>query len=280
MKRLLIVLLLFLTIIAAVYLFIYYQNHEEKDHLVLFGNVDVRQVDLGFRASGRVIEMPFQEGDLVHKGDLMGMLDKQPYFDEVNQAKANLGSIQTSLNYAEKVFSRRQELIGDGSISREDYENAESNLNVLQANLKQSEASLGVTLTNLKNTEVYAPEDGTILTRIREPGTVVQQSDPIYTLSLLSPVWIRAFISEPYLGNIYPGMPAEIHTDTQGGKVYKGQVGFISPVAEFTPKTVETKELRTDLVYRLRVIADNPDRGLRQGMPVTVILKFKDKSSV
>ena len=67
-------------------------------------------------------------------------------------------------------------------------------------------------------------------------------------------------------------MSAYIHTDTPHGKVYSGTVGFISPVSEFTPKTVETTELRTDLVYRIRVYAQNPDRGLRQGMPVTVKL--------
>jgi HlyD family secretion protein len=67
-------------------------------------------------------------------------------------------------------------------------------------------------------------------------------------------------------------MPAEVYTDTPGGKVYKAAVGFISPVSEFTPKTVETTQLRTDLVYRIRVYADNPDLGLRQGMPVTVKL--------
>jgi HlyD family secretion protein len=103
---------------------------------------------------------------------------------------------------------------------------------------------------------------------------VVNFGDPVYTLSILSPVWVRAYVSEPELGLIYPGMAAEVYTDTHGGPVYTGHIGFISPVAEFTPKTVETTKLRTDLVYRLRVYADNPDQGLRQGMPVTVKLKL------
>ena len=83
-------------------------------------------------------------------------------------------------------------------------------------------------------------------------------------------------MSEPDLGRIQPGMMAEVRTDSGG--VYKGQVGFISPVAEFTPKTVETRELRTALVYRLRIIVDNPNGGLRQGMPVTVTLKAAHSS--
>lgn len=250
---------------------------EEKDHITLYGNVDVRQVDLGFRISGRVEELFFEEGDLVEQGKLMATLEKQPYYDQVIQAKANVESLKNSLKNAEILLKRRQELISDGSISQEDLDNALTTRDVNSANLQQAEAALGVAIKNFKDTKVYAPTDGTILTRIREPGTVVNVADPVYTLSILSPVWIRAYINEPYLGLIYPGMKAEVHTDTVGGKVYQGQIGFISPVSEFTPKTVETTQLRTDLVYRLRVYVDNPDWGLRQGMPVTIILR-KNKS--
>ncbi len=143
---------------------------------------------------------------------------------------------------------------------------------MLRANLAQAKAALGVAITNLKDTKVFAPHEGTILTRIREPGSIVNVGDPIYTLTLTDPVWIRAFVSEPQLGLIYPGMKAEVYTDSK--QTYTGHIGFISPVAEFTPKTVETTELRTDLVYRLRIIADNPDKYLKQGMPVTVKLKI------
>jgi HlyD family secretion protein len=85
-------------------------------------------------------------------------------------------------------------------------------------------------------------------------------------------VWVRTYVSERDLGLVRPDMPASVATDTAPGRPYAGRIGFISPTAEFTPKTVETRELRTDLVYRLRVVVDNPDGGLRQGMPVTVTL--------
>ena len=272
-KRSIIFLLALLIIAGAVIYFIHYEE-EQKDHdyLLLYGNVDVRQVDLGFRVMGRVIDMPWQEGDLVKKGDFMAKLDPQPYEDQVHQAVAVLEANKIQLDNARSVLTRRQNLRNGGGVSEEDFENAFTSYQVNAANTKQSEAALGVAQTNIKDTQIFAPNDGTILTRIREPGTVVRESDPVYTLSLLSPVWIRAYVSEPELGLIYPGMPAEIMTDTRNGEIYKGQIGFISPVAEFTPKTVETTHLRTDLVYRLRIIADNPDRGLRQGMPVTVKL--------
>lgn len=279
MRRFIIAFFLLIVLFSALYAYLFFQNRENKNVLTLYGNVDVRQVDLGFRVSGRVIEMPFQEGDFVPAGSLMGVMDKQPYFDRVREAAANIESVNKNFENAERIFKRRQELISDGSISQEDFENAQSSRDVLDANYKQAEAALGVALTNLRDTEVFAPNDGVILTRIREPGTVVRESDPIYTLSLLSPVWIRAFVAEPSLGKIYPGMRAKIHTDTKGGEVYEGHIGFISPVAEFTPKTVETTQLRTDLVYRLRIIADNPNWGLKQGMPVTVTFNLDEQKA-
>lgn len=269
---------LLLVLIAVAIAGWYYYNleHHKNDDIVIFGNVDIRQVDLGFRVAGRVNEMFFEEGDFVKANSLVGTLDKQPYVDETRQNQALLESTRASLANAITILNRRSELIDDGSISQEDFDNAQTTKMVQEANLKNAEAALAVSKTNLEFTEVYAPTDGIILTRIREPGSVVKASDPIYTLSIISPVWVRAFIPEPLLGVVYPGMLADIRTDTEGGKVYTGHVGFISPVAEFTPKTVETTQLRTDLVYRLRIYADNPDMGLRQGMPVTVKLHRRE----
>ncbi len=89
-------------------------------------------------------------------------------------------------------------------------------------------------------------------------------------MTLSSPVWVRTYVNEIDLGRVQPDMAAFVRTDSAPAKIYKGHVGFISPTAEFTPKSVETRELRTDLVYRLRIVVDNPDGALRQGMPVTV----------
>ncbi len=115
-----------------------------------------------------------------------------------------------------------------------------------------------------------APNDGFILTRSREIGAIVQAGETVFTLTLTSPVWVRTYVNERDLGLVRPGMPASVTNDTAPDRSYSAEVGFISPIAEFTPKTVETREIRTNLVYRLRVVVDNPDGGLRQGMPVMV----------
>lgn len=260
-------------LIGLVSAWLLYQDNVRKNHAItVFGNVDVRQVDLGFRVFGRVDNLFFEEGDWVEPGVLVATMEKKPYTDQVTEAQASIVSIKASLDNEEKMLQRRTDLIETKSVSQEDLDTVFANYNVLKANLEQAQASLAIAEKNVQDTDIFAPIKGTILTRIREPGSIVQPGEPVYTLSIASPVWIRAFINERELGLVYPGMPAEIHTDTPGGKVYHGTVGFISPVSEFTPKTVETTHLRTDLVYRIRVYADNPDLGLRQGMPVTVKL--------
>jgi len=272
-KKIRILLLVLLALLLVLGAYLIWDRHRNNHELVLFGNVDIRQVDLGFRVLGRVEKMFFQEGDLVQPGQLMATIEQQPYLDQMLQAEAQLESAKLTLANTETLFKRRSELLSDGSISKEDYDDAKTNRDVALATEKQAEAALGVAKKNLADTEVYCPSEGTILSRVREPGSVVSPSDPVYTLSVLSPLWIRAFVNEPDLGRIYPGMEGEVHMDTPGTPVFKGKIGFISPVAEFTPKTVETTTLRTDLVYRIRLYVDNPEElgpGLRQGMPVTV----------
>lgn len=267
-------------IIIGVVAFIVYQDKVKGNHYItVYGNVDVRQVDLGFRVFGRVTNLLYEEGDWVSPGTLLALMEKKPYTDQVVEAEASIASIEAQLANEEKMLGRRLELIDSKSVSQEDLDTVFANYRVLKANLEQAQASLAIAQKNLHDTEIFAPTVGFILTRIREPGSVVNPGEPVYTLSIASPVWIRAFIPEKDLGLVYPGMPALIYTDTPGAKVYKATVGFISPVSEFTPKTVETTELRTDLVYRIRVYADNPDLGLRQGMPVTVKLILPNKSA-
>jgi HlyD family secretion protein len=274
LQRSLIYIFILLLVGAAIIFEIIHIRHSSRpgDSITLYGNIDVRQVDLGFRVAGRVTQMFFEEGDLVAPGQLMGVLDNQPYADQVTEALSRVRSSKATMEKAEKILVRRQDLIKDGSVAQEDLDTAIADKQIAEADILNAVAGVAVARSNLSYTEVYAPTEGTILTRIREVGTVVNAGDAIYTLSITSPVWVRAFISEADLGVVYPGMPAVIYTDTPGGKTYEGKVGFISPVAEFTPKTVETTQLRTDLVYRLRIYADNPDKGLRQGMPVTVKL--------
>ena len=121
------------------------------------------------------------------------------------------------------------------------------------------------------------------MVRVIEPGSNVQKGQPVYTMAKTNPVWVRAYVNEKDLGNIKYGQEVNVYTDTvnpQTGtkREYKGQIGYISPVAEFTPKTVQSTDTRTDLVYRIRVYINDIDEYLRQGMPVTICVKLNTES--
>lgn len=275
MKRLIILLVVLGALGAGGYRY-YLQDRAEPASpiLTLYGNVDIRDVALGFRVSGRIDRMQFEEGDTVEKGAVLAALDKEPLRNELALREAELAEAEAALRNAEKDFERRAELVRRGAISESAYDDALAARDEARARVQTVKARLDLARTNLEDTEIHAPAGGIILTRIREPGSIVATGAPVYTLALVDPVWIRTYVDESDLGQVFPGQTATVRTDS--GDVYEGQVGFISPQAEFTPKNVETTELRTDLVYRLRVIVANPDNGLRQGMPVTVTLDKRE----
>ncbi|MGE0008057.1 MAG: secretion protein HlyD [Parvibaculaceae bacterium] len=294
----------------------------EEDRITLYGNVDIRQVDLGFRVSGRVAQMKFDEGDRIKPGDLLARLDAKPYEDkvaaaaaqvetqratlaklvagpraaEIAQARAQVEERMADFENAKLAYDRAFKLRPGRTISEAALDNARANrdsaqarlasarqalqlleegtrkedITAARANLAAAEADLSAARTALADTALKAPAAGVILSRLREPGAIVATSDVVYVLSLDRPVWVRSYVPEPLLGKIHPGLEVSVTSDSAPDKPYRGKIGFISPVAEFTPKSVETPELRTDLVYRLRIVIGEPDQGLRQGMPVTV----------
>ena len=140
------------------------------------------------------------------------------------------------------------------------------------AQVAAEEASVIQSERRLADSVLIAPSDGVVLTRARENGAIVSPGETVFALTLdLAGVGadLRQRTRSGADRTGHEGRGAHRFGARQG---LHGQIGFISPAAEFTPKTVETRELRTDLVYRLRVLVDNPDGGLRQGMPVTVTL--------
>ncbi len=268
-------------IISLVY--VHYKNMDnDEDNLTLYGNIEIRQVDLGFRVEGKIKKMLFEEGDKVKKGQLMAYLDDSTYSANYDKSIADVERNKAVAANALSLYQRHLPLCGDNTTSKQECDRIFNNKDESQAALKASIAAAKFSKANLNDTKIYAPSDGTVMTRVQEPGAVVLPSQPIYTIAKDKPVWIRAYIPEVNLANVKYGMKANVYTDTinpQTGKKreYTGWVGYISPVAEFTPKTVETTELRTDLVYRIRVYVYETDEYLRQGMPVTVKLDLTSK---
>ena len=146
-----------------------------------------------------------------------------------------------------------------------------------RASLQAAEAAVALARREFDDTRLYAPSDGVVEDRILEPGDMASPATPVFTIALPSPLWVRAYVPESDLGRIRLGMAATVTTDSYKGRAYHGWIGYLSPTAEFTPKTVETPELRTALVYQLRVYVCDVRDELRLGMPATVHIDLTRK---
>ncbi len=265
-----------MALIAGVTTYTFYTP--ENENIRLFGNIDIRQVDISFQVGGKIQDMFVDEGNAVKKGDLLATLDNVDYQAAYDKALAEVQRQTAVLAEATSLLDTNAPLCREDITARRQcisYTNAKDEAT---AALKTAEINATHQKNQLDYTKVYAPDDGIITVRVQEPGATVQTGQIIYTLAKNKPLWVRTYIPESLLGRINYDTSATVTTDsidpTTGEKqTYIGRVGYISPVAEFTPKNVETETLRPDLVYRINVYIDEPGTFLRQGMPVTVEIK-------
>jgi len=218
--------------------------------------------------------------------------------EEIDQARANLASAKADADNARRQHERKKQLFAKSAGSQQDLDAARAAADMAEARialnqatldlavagprkediaqaeaqLRGNEAQLAYLRQQLADAELTAPMDAVVRARLMEPGEMASPQKPVFSLAIVDPKWVRAYASEPELGNIHPGMTAFVSTDSFPDRRYEGWVGFISPVAEFTPKTVQTQELRTSLVYEIRVFVKDPADELRLGMPATVHL--------
>jgi HlyD family secretion protein len=225
--------------------------------------------------------------------------------EEIATARARMKAAEASLQEARQTYRRTRALARTQFVSQQQLDNHEAafesaragldaakqalqlalkgpreeEIAAARAGLNARRAALALARERLSDTRLYAPSDGVIRDRIMEPGDMAFPQQPVLTLALTSPLWVRAYISEPDLGKIAPGMHAEITTDSFPEKRYPGWVGHIAPTAEFTPKQVQTTELRSRLVYQVRVFVCDPQNELRLGMPATVAIDLRSSAS-
>lgn len=289
--------------------------------LSLYGNVDIREVDMAFRVGGRIAAIDVDEGDTVAVGQVLATVDAAPLdsriaeadamiaqasaqlaqlrngnrAQDIGQARARVDAAQVALRKARQDVERRQGLVEPGAISRDvwqatlaqrdqaqaqfaEAQQALSKLNAGarpeeieagRAQLRAAQAARASLSVDRGDTTLRSATTGTVVTRAQEPGAIVQPGQTVLTLSIDRPLRVRAYVAETDLSRIAPGQKVEVTADGND-KTYRGTIGFISPRAEFTPKTVQTEDLRTDLVYRVRITVTDPDNALRQGQPVTV----------
>jgi HlyD family secretion protein len=321
-----------LAVVAAGYagLRFYGQPRTDPNRLLLYGNVDLRQVELAFNNSERIAEVLVQEGDRVASGQVLARLDtsrlkaeaataeatvqaqlavvrrlhtgSRP--EEIAQARANVASAKADLVNAEQTWQRMAAvgaMTAGRGISRQDLDSAKAALGVAQARLTVQENALGLAvigprsediaqgeaqlsadqaqldLVRLKlgDADLVSPANTEVRSRLLEPGEMVSPQRPVFNLAITDPKWIRAYLSETDLGRVHSGTKATISADGFPGRTFPGWIGFISPIAEFTPKPVQTEELRSSLVYEVRVFVQDPQDDMRLGMPATVSLEVE-----
>lgn len=314
----------------------YWWLNRDKDyaqHIVLYGNVDIRQVSLAFETAGRIKNMTVQEGDRVKKGQVLANLNTESLSiqaqqanaqlqvqqqtlneqaagnrpEEIAQAKAQVGSAKAQLENADKQYQRLAVLNNSSlgqAVSKQEVDAAKSTMKTAEAALRESEANLQLLLKGVRKedreaakaqydstkasldlikyqiaqSELRSPVDGVVRARLQEVGDMTTSSKSVYTIALTDPKWVRVYASETELGQIKMGSTATILRDSQPDQPITGKIGYISSVAEFTPKTVQTEDIRTTLVYEVRIYVNDPNDQLKMGQPVTVHIDQSSKA--
>jgi HlyD family secretion protein len=293
-----------------------------ENDLTLQGNVDIRQVELAFNASGRIANITVREGERVKAGQLLASLDTERLSlslaqaeaqtsaqrevvarylagsrpEEIRQARAQRDAARAAAADAEAFYQRQVDLVARNFVSRQQADSAKFALDkarelliaaaetlrlaelgprkediaAAKATLAANEAAAAGFRRDLQEGELHAPSAGVIENRILEPGDMASPQKPVFTLALTDPLWVRVYLPETHLGRVPVGASAWVYTDSHPDQRFRAWVGYVSPNAEFTPKSVETTEIRASLVYQARVFVCEGRDALRLGMPATV----------
>lgn len=246
-----VVILLFIG--AGLYFDFFRYDFQKKGVIEGSGTIEVTEIEIGSKILGRIVSLPKNEGDAVKEGELIVLLDK----DEMN---AQRDSAAANLVNAENNYRRISELYQTNSVSIKDYDNARTAWQVARASLERINASI-------KTAVIYSPAEGTVLARNLEKGEIAFPGSPILTIANLSRPWIKIYVDEKRLGFVKIGQSAGISIDSYPGRAFPGKVVSISNKAEFTPKTIQTKDERVKLMYAVKIEIENPELILKPGMP-------------
>lgn len=241
-----------------------------SDEIILNGNVEIQDVNVSFRVTGRVSGILTEEGNVVKKGDKIATLDSDILESQFNLAKANMYEAEVNLKNCKKDLDRNNFLFKNKSVSEKTYDDAVVKYKIAEATRDAAVAKYELAKISLNDTIISSPVDGIILTRDIEVGEMINAGSTAFSIMPDKKTRIKTFANESTLSKIKYNDSVYVSIDSLPNKKFKGHIGFISSEAEFTPKNIETQELRTSLVYRVRVIIDENAPELKQGMPVTI----------
>jgi HlyD family secretion protein len=264
------------------------------------GFVEATEVVVSSEVAGTLEDLYFDEGDEIRAGDTIGLIDTTKLSLKLAQAKARLGAAVTGEEttrlqieqadldsaLAHTDYMRMKRLIDKGSINRQQYDQAETRylqmrlarkaaaaaLDRAAAERRMAQTEIALLEDQLADCRPVSPISGSVVTTYAERGELLGIGKPLIKVAELDPVTVKIYLPPGSLTRIKLGARAEVDPEDGETQPLAGEVTWISPEAEFTPKNVQTKEARADLVYAVRVTVPNPDQALKIGMPVLVTI--------
>jgi HlyD family secretion protein len=249
---------------------IYYLRIKHTDSgntIKVSGNIEATETRLSFQVAGKISKLFVDEGDYIKKGQVVALLDSDELTKIKEQAQANLEQAQSDYDMREKDFERYSELLKKNAISVQVKDSAQNNFEVAKAKLNAAKKALELANIRLNYASLTSTVEGFVIVKSAEAGEVVQLGSTVFTIADLNDVWLTAYIKETDLGKVKLNQKVDVRTDSYLDKIYQGRISFISEEAEFTPKHIQTIEERIKLVYRIKIVVNNPNLELKPGMP-------------
>ncbi len=267
-------------------------NSEKADG---YGNFEATEITISSEANGKLEFLNLEEGQVLEKGALVGLVDTLQLYLSKQQLLASKKTVASKsggvwsqvsvlnqqLQTAKTEQERIQNMFNENAATQRQLDQANSQVNVLKKQIqnvetqnspivnevKSIDAKVAQIEEQIENSKITNPIKGTVLTQFAEPGEIVSFGKPLYKIANLEEMTLRVYVSETQLPNIKIGQEVTVKIDSgETMKDYKGTISWISASAEFTPKIIQTKEERVNLVYAVKVIVEN-NGSLKIGMP-------------
>jgi HlyD family secretion protein len=244
--------------ISILYFEVFRYIGEDSTRIEGSGTIEVTEVDISSKLAGRIISIARDEGESVKHGEVLVRIA----YDELDAQRL---SVIANLNNAQKNMDRVRDLFRSGSVSKKDFDNMETMYRMAKAANEQINAAIS-------NAVIASPIDGVVLEKNLEIGEIAFPGTPVLTVADIKDTWIKIYVNEQQMGRVKLGQKAEISVDSFPGKKFAGKVVSISNKAEFTPKTIQTKDERVKLMFAVKIAVPNPDQKLKPGMPADAFI--------
>ena len=268
-----------------------------------YGNFEAVETIVSAEATGKLIDFNVEEGQTLEQDAVVGKVDIDQLSYKKIQLEAQKNSIKTRFN---NIFSqiavlqeqkkvnqvekeRIEKLIKSDAATTKQLDDVNGILNVLNKQINSIETQNSTTIQDIKTIDaqiqqiqdqiekssVINPVKGTVLMKLAEPSEIVSYGKPLYKIADLTVMELRVYVSETQLPEIKIGQKVKvlIDADKNNFKELEGTISWISSKAEFTPKIIQTKEERVNLVYAVKVRVNNNEGNLKIGMPGEIMFK-------